>query len=699
MYEEVDKMLIDFRIRKCLNIQYGDVQLGSYLSIFLNNRDVLLCVFKEKQFYSCIDYSEIEKISSNDELYDYMENEAVHGWVNSLDMRKIQQILSTHKHIMTILLEKPDFNKETILTISREPIVLRSGYVDFSLYAKLKQKNIASFVVNFPDNIKNVYGTFTNINFSELFLKEPSLKKMFEIDVKRITDLQYNEFILKVLEKNESYRREDGLQGDRTLFLVGPCIVAGPYNSELSLPEMLDSLLREAGFSYKIITIDSRYFSNQLLEYDICQNDIIIFLGYGLHYYDLDLTDVYENYHGVKNLCTNLSMHVSGEGCKLVADAIMKNIMIPQCKISNTQNNKQVLHYAEKNQIPYEVEYEIKLFLKRTQIAWDIRRGKNGAIVMNANPFTLGHRKLVEYASEQVDNLYIFVVEEDASYFLFRERFDMVQQGTADIKNVIVLASGNFIISKKTFYGYFTKENDTGQVIDASLDIYIFARYIAPYFHIKKRFVGSEPIDVVTRQYNEQMKRILPDYGCELIEISRFQKNNIIVSGSMVREALFNSDIYSLQRLLPSTSFDYIIKRKKKVKNENIDYQGSRNLGLCMTDRFLKIFELFSFIKEKKRVVIYGVGNDTRIFMRLFEESEKKELIFVDKRAKTSELLFMGKKVFSPEVLKDGYLEYQIVILSQKYYKEIFFECIDMGINKDRIRYNPYDLYLWVKTE
>jgi [citrate (pro-3S)-lyase] ligase len=42
---------------------------------------------------------------------------------------------------------------------------------------------------------------------------------------------------------------------------------------------------------------------------------------------------------------------------------------------------------------------------------------KIGAIVMNANPFTLGHRWLVEQAARQCDWLHLFVVKEDASCF------------------------------------------------------------------------------------------------------------------------------------------------------------------------------------------------------------------------------------------------------------------------------------------
>lgn len=92
----------------------------------------------------------------------------------------------------------------------------------------------------------------------------------------------------------------------------------------------------------------------------------------------------------------------------------------------------------------------------------------------------------------------MFVVEEDASEFSFEERFEMVKSGTMDLKNVAVVSSGKFILSKESFRNYFEKEKMQGVVVDASKDLNIFARYIAERLNISKRFVGEEPFDTVT---------------------------------------------------------------------------------------------------------------------------------------------------------------------------------------------------------
>ena len=187
----------------------------------------------------------------------------------------------------------------------------------------------------------------------------------------------------------------------------------------------------------------------------------------------------------------------------------------------------------------------------------------NGSIVMNCNPFTLGHRYLIEYASSQVENLYIFVVEENRSYFTFDDRLDLVRKGTADLKNVIVLPSGNFIISATTFPGHFYKDNLKEAKIDCSNDLSVFAQYIAPALNIKIRFAGEEPLDPVTNQYNEGMKEILPQYGMEFRAIPRKEDDEGIgvISASRVRRHFEKGELAEIKKIVPQTTFDYLVAR------------------------------------------------------------------------------------------------------------------------------------------
>lgn len=179
-----------------------------------------------------------------------------------------------------------------------------------------------------------------------------------------------------------------------------------------------------------------------------------------------------------------------------------------------------------------------------------------GAIVMNCNPFTYGHRYLIEYACSQVDLLYVFVVEEDQSYFKFEDRLEMVMQGTKDLEKVKVLPSGKYIISKDTFAQYFAKDQIIFEVDDMDYDVRIFGEVVADMLGITCRFVGEEPFDKVTREYNKTMKHILPEYGIELIEIPRKVLDGNVISASNVRKYLEQGDLETASNLVPQSTID-----------------------------------------------------------------------------------------------------------------------------------------------
>lgn len=186
---------------------------------------------------------------------------------------------------------------------------------------------------------------------------------------------------------------------------------------------------------------------------------------------------------------------------------------------------------------------------------------KSGAIVMNCNPFTYGHKYLIETASRHVDILYIFVVEENKFIFSFEERFKMVQSGVENFSNVIVIPAGRFMISTLTFPGYFIKESSTKKYYDSFLDLKIFAKYIAPGFGISVRFVGTEPSDEVTAQYNRDMHIILNSSGINVIEIPRKKINDEVISASFVRQFMKNGEWEKIRKIVPETTY-MVLKNK-----------------------------------------------------------------------------------------------------------------------------------------
>ena len=178
-----------------------------------------------------------------------------------------------------------------------------------------------------------------------------------------------------------------------------------------------------------------------------------------------------------------------------------------------------------------------------------------GCIVMNCNPFTLGHRYLIEQAAKQVERLYVMVVREDCSLFAYTERKAMVEQGVADIENVNVIDGSDYAISRATFPTYFLKRLDDAADTQMLLDLDLFRRHIAPALGATVRFVGTEPTDQLTRRYNQLMYEALKDVR----EINRLEKDGNAVSASRVRKAMEEGDMNTIRQLVPPTTLPYII--------------------------------------------------------------------------------------------------------------------------------------------
>ena len=180
-----------------------------------------------------------------------------------------------------------------------------------------------------------------------------------------------------------------------------------------------------------------------------------------------------------------------------------------------------------------------------------------GAIVMNANPFTLGHRFLVEQSSELVERLYVVVVREDCSMFSYNERKAMVSQGVRDIGNVVVVDGSDYAVSAATFPTYFLKQLSDATDTQIILDLDLYRRRIAPALGATIRFFGSEPTDPLTRRYNELMHQQLGEEHVH--EIQRKQQEGSAISASRVRKAMMEGCIWDAIQLVPPTTIPYII--------------------------------------------------------------------------------------------------------------------------------------------
>ncbi len=184
--------------------------------------------------------------------------------------------------------------------------------------------------------------------------------------------------------------------------------------------------------------------------------------------------------------------------------------------------------------------------------------GVIGSAVMNCNPFTFGHQYLIETAARECDHLYIFVLSEDQSRFSAKDRMEMVKAGCAHLSNVTVLPTGPYLISAATFPTYFLKERDKAGEAQCRLDIEIFLKHFAPHFSITRRYLGQEPLSLLTNQYNELLKEHLPARGIEVREIPRLTHEETPISASEVRTLMDQGNWDAIKHLVPTTTYQHL---------------------------------------------------------------------------------------------------------------------------------------------
>ncbi|MDP4160940.1 MAG: [citrate (pro-3S)-lyase] ligase [Bacillota bacterium] len=218
--------------------------------------------------------------------------------------------------------------------------------------------------------------------------------------------------------------------------------------------------------------------------------------------------------------------------------------------------------------------YDINKALENMKRNDNLGDAEKAALVMNCNPFTLGHQYLIEEAAKNNQEVVVFIVEEDQSLFPFKVRSELVRKGIAHLKNVKVLPSGEYIISSATFPSYFLREEGERLRAYADLDASIFGKYFCKHLNITRRYVGEEPFCKVTKAYNEALKNVLPGYGVEVHEVPRKVFENIAISASRVRVLLKEGDaqsqLHQLDGLLPQVTLEFLATNYGKEIVERI---------------------------------------------------------------------------------------------------------------------------------
>ena len=368
------------------------------------------------------------------------------------------------------------------------------------------------------------------------------------------------------------------------VYMYGPCSVLGTYVADkyTIASFMQETINKDFPCTYKVenlgvyaqetndfdYILDTKFRPGDIVIVERDFSPLLIDIIKENKCYYQELSPIFNRPNNIKNWIVNHPTHINDQGNKAISDYMYKFIK-PQISsnLQKTFKNKIIL-FNSKNSLkndPFIKENPdfIPYLNNLEELSKDLKAQdkKIGTLNLNCNPFTLGHRYLIEEALKRVDHLFIFVVEEDASEFSFKDRYEMVKLGTSDLPNITLLKTGKWMCSKFTFPEYFEKDNLTDKImIKPTKDIEIYGEYIAPALGATVRFAGEEPLDPITRQHNNFMKNKLLEYGVEFCEIPRKTlPNGQPISASKARKLLRSEDFTALISLLPMSSISYIV--------------------------------------------------------------------------------------------------------------------------------------------
>lgn len=664
-------------------IQIGEATMNFFDSFFAvaENQNKIVLIYDEKKLKTLLSIEDMKRIKNENHLQYYLRtSNNNHFW----DKDETEQIAEAFRRF-------PMFRYYIVSINETDGLFIDKNYKINETVKILKDRGVHVFELGIPmaKEIENDKCHNKKIKYNLADYYELISCGMFEVPryIEQITD---ETDIKRTQLCNKLGNRAFG-DYTKTLYLVGPCIVMGDANFEKeSLPEILAGKIRESFESGYTVQPIRQIVQNdreipEILTYNIKKNDIVIFVNYVAIAGEFDLTDLYNSYEEGKWLYQDEPIHPTVTGNRLIADFVIEKIIRPVYESGDSLQDDEVIYQGEPY-VTYEGKAEIEKYVDNIRKMRYIPRDSIiGAVVMNCNPFTYGHRYLIEYAATQVDFLYLFVVEEDLSAVPFSDRLFMVYEGVKDIKNVIIAPSGSFIISKDTFVNYFEKETDIHEA-DAEEDVYIFARYIAKGLNIAKRFVGQEPIDEVTNAYNLTMKEVLPKYGIELVEIPRKElSDGAVISASLVRKMLMNNQWDEMRRFVPKTTLNYL-KRIKETIAQRIEIQKSMDHSSDYTQGQMEDF--IQNICSLDKVILYSIGNNTEKLLKRIPREAAKRIEYCDREARNGEVYFQHKKVLAPEQLLTTYKEYTIVVTSTVYGAQIYEDLLRMGIDMERCIFN-----------
>ena len=365
------------------------------------------------------------------------------------------------------------------------------------------------------------------------------------------------------------------------LLVFGSSTTYGIGCSDIAtIPSIIQSILNNKNANVKVenhgvLGMNLLLAFNNLLQTEINPGDTVIFFDFD------EFRDA--SWSGIKNIdlnnidrkddffidLTKHQCHFSPRGNEVIGNVICNEFVLDDIDNSVPANEDVYLdekvisvldnfkYFLYKQTAKTFENCEMKSYLSLLESHVPNPELKVGSVAVNCNPITKGHLHLLEHASRSVDKLFIFVIEEDKSFFKFEDRLHLVAESTKHLENVTVLRGGKFICTELTYPDYFDKDTTEAKA-DASMEAWFFCEYIAKTLNITKIFLGDEPKCMITKQYNEKMQELLPEYGIEVDIIDRIATNGDVISASKVRKLLEVGDFDGIAQIVPEPTLQFL---------------------------------------------------------------------------------------------------------------------------------------------
>ena len=348
-------------------------------------------------------------------------------------------------------------------------------------------------------------------------------------------------------------------EADRTIWFFGPCFILGGYvEDKHTIESFLQEKINRAGYSCKVVNYGCyespyqrmiRITSTPMKPGDIVVMHVVNRPVNGTE--SIDLMDILDRNEAPAGWLLNLPVHCNHKANRLFADDLFERMVKDGVLTGGLEREE------KRSMLSCELAVN-SLYLDLHFNDFHPKEGeKIGFVGMHGNPFTRGHRYLIETASKQVDRLIVTIIEDELGIFSYAERFAMAVEGTRDLPNVRIVPAGPFQATRNVFQEYFVRVEPTAMRESATVDTLIFAEIIAKRLEVTYRFLGDEKHNPKMQFFNELVKEILPAYGIEAVELPRAQADGHAISASVARKAGEEGDRKTLLANVPESTLKF----------------------------------------------------------------------------------------------------------------------------------------------